>query len=227
MTLSHMSKRKLVSSAGLVALMSLAACGGDGATQPGDALSADEVQSMASALRALIGISLFTDDARVAPPAHFNARSVLSDAEPVKGSRACPEGGRLAVNGTFSPDDNGHIVFTLSDTLVDCGIKGNNSNVWTFTTQPTLEISIVEGFESDSTDASKLTARQTDVGRVKYATGSLSGTCSVDMVIENETSFHTPTADSVTVSLHTEGTLCGRSVAGDTSITTFVPPPPP
>jgi hypothetical protein len=221
-----MSKSRLLSSATLVAMMFLAACGGDGATQPGDMLSADQVQSMASALTALIGTSLFARNPSAASPAHFNARDMMSAAEPVTGSSACPEGGRLGVNGTFSPDDSGHILFALSDTLVDCGIRDNKSNVWTFTSQPTLEISIVEGFDGDSTDVQQFTVRQTDVGRVKYATGSLSGVCSMDVAIQSVYSFHTPTADSTTLSLHTAGSLCGRSLARDTSIKMAVPSPP-
>jgi hypothetical protein len=221
-----MSIRTLRSSACLAAMMFLAACGSDGATPPGNTLSAEQVQSMSSALTSLIGLSLFSQEASVAMPAHLDARRVLSQTEPVHGAGACPEGGRLAVNGTFAPDDSGHIVFALSDTLVECGIKDNKSNVWTFTTQPTLEISIVEGFASDTTGGPELTARQTDVGRVKYTTGSLSGTCSMDVLIQTEYFFHTPTADSSTVSLHTEGTLCERSVARDTSITMPMASPP-
>ena len=60
---------------------------------------------------------------------------------PIAGSGACPEGGHIGLNGTFSTDTSG-AVFALTDTLVACGIKDNHSNVWTFTSKPTLSVTI-------------------------------------------------------------------------------------
>ena len=225
MTLTSTSKGRLLSFAALVAMMFLAACGGDGTTQPEDSLSADQVKSMAGALTSLIALSLFARDANVTAPVHFNARSMLAETQPFTASGACPEGGRIGIQGAFSPDGSGGLLFTLSDTLVDCGIKDNKSTVWIFTSQPTLEISILEEF-GDSTEVPQLTVQQTDVGRVRYSSGSLSGACSMNLVFHSEYSFRTPTADSTTISLHTTGTLCGRAQARDTSITIAVPSPP-
>ena len=206
-------------------MLFVVACGGDKVTPPGDSLSADQVQSMAGALRSLIALSLFPEEARLAPPANVRGRT-MSLSNPITGSRACPMGGYLGVDGSFSPDDSGHIVFALSDTLVGCAIKDNELNVWTFDTEPTLEISAVEGFENDSANVSRLTIRETDVGRLSFVTGTLSGSCSMDVVIQSEFSSHSPTADSNTVAVHTTGSLCGRSLASDTSITTAAPTPP-
>ncbi|HEV7705148.1 MAG TPA: hypothetical protein VGO46_12690 [Gemmatimonadaceae bacterium] len=205
--------------------MTIAACGGDGTTQPVGTLSADQVQSMTGALRRLLALSLFPEEAAVVPPAHLNARRMMSISTPIKGSRACPEGGHVGVDGSFSANDDGQIVFSLSDTLVECGIADDKSNVWIFTTKPTLETTVVETADGDSTEAPTLTISETDVGRLKYATGSLSGTCSMNATITSEFLLHTPTADSNTVSVHTTGTLCGRTLASDTSITTAAPPP--
>ena len=181
---------------------------------------------MATVLRRLVALSLFTEDASVASTAQVRARSMMSAGNPITGSRACPAGGYFGVDGSFSPDDDGRIVFAISDTLVDCAIGDSNSNVWTLTTQPTLEISIVEGFDGDSTDASRLIVQETDTGRLNYGTGSLSGSCSMNVEILSEFASHTPTADSNTVTVHTTGTLCGRSLANDTSYTTAAPTPP-
>lgn len=217
--------RKWKSCAAAVAVVAIVACGGDGTTQPGDELSADQVQSMTGALRRLLALSLFPEDAAVAPPAHLDARRMMSIATPITGARACPEGGHVGVDGSFSANDNGQIVFALRDTLVECGIADDKSNVWIFTTKPTLEISVVESTDGGSTEAPALTISETDVGRVKYSTGSMSGTCSLNAMITSEYLLHTPTADSNTVSVHTTGTLCGRTLASDTSITTAAPPP--
>jgi hypothetical protein len=88
-----------------------------------------------------------------------------------------------------------------------------------------LEVSIIQSYNGDSTGFAQLNFKQTDVGRLQYSSGSLSGSCAVDIVVENQFAFQTPTADSATISLHTTGTLCERSVERDTSITIFVPVP--
>jgi hypothetical protein len=226
-----MTRRLRVSCAALAITTLLAACGGD-TTQPGDKLSAQQVQTMASALSALLAISTIAQDPSVVPPAHVSARTVSAETFPITGSRTCPEGGHIGVDGTFTlGDGGGSSLYTISDTLVDCGIRGNDSNVWTFTTQPTLEVSIVQGYNGDSTEIgdstgfAQLNFRQTDVGRLNYTSESLSGSCAVDLVVENKFTFLTPTADSATISLHTTGTLCERSVERDTSVTIFVPAP--
>jgi hypothetical protein len=208
-----------------IVIVMLAACGGDGATQPGDELSADQVQSMARSLRTLFALSIVTEDARIAPSARLATLGTLGP-QPINGTRACPQGGYIGVDGTFGGNDSGDIVFAISDTLVACGIKDKEQNVWTFTTKPTLELSIIEAFEGDSTDVPILTVRESDVGRVNFSVGSTSGTCSMNVAVQTKFLSHSPTADSMTTTLHTTGTLCGRSIASDTSLTIFAPPLP-
>jgi hypothetical protein len=222
-----MSQRKLVSTAALIAIAFIAACS-DSTTQPGGDLSTEQVQSMTGALSFLFGVSLGHPEASLTSPAHFDARRVLADALPIRGSTSCPEGGRVGVNGTFSIDTAGDVIFALTDTLVDCGIKDNHSNVWTFTSKPTVAVSIevLTNFHGDSIDLAHSTTVQTDVGTVQYSTGSLSGTCPLDVSITNDVARGTPTADSATFSISTVGTVCGHSVTGDTSFTTFSPPQP-
>jgi hypothetical protein len=140
----------------------------------------------------------------------------------------CPEGGHVGVNGTLSNDSAEEVIFALSDTLVACAIKDNHSNVWTFTSKPTLAVTIHEltNIHGDSIDLSHSTIVQNDVGTVRYSTGALSGTCSMDVSITYDMTRGTPTADSATFSLATVGTVCGRSVARDTSVTAYAPPLP-
>jgi hypothetical protein len=209
-----------------IILIAIAACGGDGSTQPDSTLSADQVRSMSTSLRRLLALSLLPAEASVALPVHADARRVMSLSTPIQGAHACPEGGHLGVHGSLSANDAGQIVFALSDTLTDCGIVDDSSIVWTFTTQPTIESSIVESVPSDSTEQPALTIQENDAGQVKFATGSLTGTCSIDVTVETQFFFHTPTADSNTVTTHTSGSLCDRALASDTSVTTAAPAPP-
>jgi len=221
-----MTQRKWISCAAIVAIALTAACS-DSTTQPGDNLTTEQLQSMSTALTFLLGVSLGHPEASVASPAHFEARRVMAESVPIGGSTACPQGGRVGVNGTFSIDTAG-ATFALTDTLVACAIKDDHSNVWTFTSQPTLAVTIDEiaNGGADSLDVSHFTTTQTDVGTVRYSTGDLSGTCLLDVSIEHDVAFGTPTADSSTLSLHTTGTVCGRAVTRDTSYTVFVPPAP-
>lgn len=222
-----MSRRKCVSTVALVAIALIAACSGDSTTQPGGDLSTEQLQSMTTVLSFLLGLSLGTSQSTLSTPTRLDARSLTASVHPITGSLACPEGGRVGVTGTLSSDSAGDAIFALTDTLVDCGIKDNHSNVWTFTSKPTMAVNITEltNIHGDSIDISHFTNRQTDVGAVRYSTGAQSGRCSVDVSIERHISLRTPTADSATLSLHTTGTVCGHAVRRDTSVTTYSPPP--
>lgn len=222
-----MSRRHLVSTAALVALAFIAACS-DSTTQPGGDLSAEQIQSMNGALSILFGVTFGHPEARRILPRPFEARRVLADAQPISGSTACPEGGRIAVVGTFTIDTTGDGIFALTDTLADCGIKDNHSNVWTFTSKPTVAVTIEDftNIHGDSIDLAHSTNMQTAVGTVQYSTGSLSGTCPLDVSIINDVTRGAPTADSSTLTIATVGTVCGHSVTGDTSFTKFSPPLP-
>jgi hypothetical protein len=222
-----MLQRKLVSTTVLIAIAFIAACS-DSATQPGGDLSTEQVQSMTSALSFLLGVSLGNPAASLTSPAHFDAPRVAGVPLPVSGSTSCPEGGRVGVNGTFSTDSAGDDIFGLTDTLVECGIKDNHSNVWTFTSKPTVAVTIetLTNVHGDSIDLAHSTIIQTDVGTVQYSTGSLSGICPLDISIRYDLARGTPTADSATFSLSTTGTVCGHSETRDTSSTVSYPPPP-
>lgn len=222
-----MSQRKLVSTGALVAIAFIAACS-DSTTQPGGDLSADQIQSMTGALSTLFGVTLGHPEAIRILPGPFDARRVLADPQPISGSTSCPEGGRIAVIGTFTIDTTGDGIFALTDTLVDCGIKDNHSNVWTFTSKPTAAVTIEDftNIHGDSIDLAHSSTMQTAVGTVQYSTGSQSGTCPLDVSIRDDVTRGAPTADSSTLTVTTVGTVCGHSVTGDTSFTKFSPPLP-
>jgi hypothetical protein len=212
--------RKIISCVSLVAVALVAACS-DSTTQPGSALTTDQVQSMTTALSFLLGVSLGQPQASLGAPSHLNARRVVADQLPLGGSVACPEGGHVGVTGTFSNDTAGNGTFALTDTLLACAIKDNHSNTWTFTSKPTLAVTLEEltNIHGDSIDLDHVTLIQTDVGVVSYSTGAMSGNCPLNVSIRYGAAFHTPTADSATFSLSTAGTVCGMSVTRDTSYT--------
>jgi len=222
-----MSRRKLVSTGALVAIALIAACS-DSTTQPGGDLSTDQIQSMTGALTILFGVTLGHPEAGLISPGPFEARRVLADAQPISGSTSCPEGGRIAVIGTFTIDTTGDGIFALTDTLADCGIKDNHSNVWAFTSKPTVAVTIEDftNIHGDSIDLAHSSTMQTAVGTVHYSTGPLSGTCPLNVSIRDDVTRGTPTADSSTLTVTTVGTVCGHSVTGDTSFTKFSPPLP-
>jgi hypothetical protein len=221
-----MSQRKFLSSMTLIAIVFFAACS-DSGTGPGTDLTTDQLQSMTSAMSFLLGISLGHPEAMRGSPTNFDARRVTADALPVTGSTPCPEGGHVGVNGTFNIDTTGNSIFALTDTLVACAIKDNHSNVWTFTSKPTVAVTIGEptNIHGDSIDLSHSSLTQSDVGTVHYSSGSLSGTCPVNISIEFDEDRGVPTADSATFSLHTQGSVCGHAVTRDTSSTVGYTPP--
>lgn len=204
-----MSQSKLVSTGALVAIAFIAACS-DSTTQPGGDLTTDQIQSMTGALSVLFGVTLGHEEARRNLPAPFETRRVLADPQPISGSTSCPEGGRIAVIGTFTIDTTGDGIF------------------WTFTSKPTAAVTIEDftNIHGDSIDLVHSSTMQTAVGTVQYSTGSLSGTCPLDVSIRNDVTRGAPTADSSTLTVSTVGTVCGHSVTGDTSFTKFSPPLP-
>jgi hypothetical protein len=221
-----MTERKWISCATIVAIALTAACS-DSTTQPGDNLSTEQIQSMTAALSFLFGVSLGAPEARRTSASHFDARRAMAEVLPIGGSAACPQGGHVGVDGTFSVDTGGNSIYALTDTLVDCAIKDNHSNVWTFSSQPTVAVTIdaLSNIHGDSIDLVHSTLIQTDVGTVRYSTGNSSGTCPLDVSIRFDVTRGAPTADSATISLSTVGTVCGHAVTRDTSTTIPYTPP--
>jgi hypothetical protein len=216
---------KRISLVAVAGVVILASCGGDATTQPGG-LSQEQLASMTSALSFLLGTPAATPEARRGTLSASRARNTSAVQVPIAGSGACPEGGHIGLSGTFSADTAGS-TFALTDTLVACGVKDNHSNVWTFTSKPTLSVSIVlpTQIHGDSIDVAHSTILQFDVGSVGYSTGAVSGTCAVDLGTRFEVDRGSPTADSTTSSLATTGSLCGQSVMLDTTLTTYTPQP--
>jgi len=202
-----------MSCATIVAVALLAAC--SDSTRPGTDLTTEQVQSMASALGTLLGTSLGQPQATLTSPRHFEARWVTDLQNAYSQERTCPEQGRLGISGTGSTDSLGGLHLLTTDTLADCGIKDSHGDVWRFTSQPVLTTTL----DLTSTDVADFDIAHTDVGSVTYSTGALSGTCSIDVAIASHTTIGSPTADSATTSIHTDGTVCGRTVSRDTVIT--------
>ena len=221
-----MVPRKWVSFAVAAGVVILASCGGDATTQPGS-LSQEQLESMATALSFLLGTPSAQPEAGLGSLSPVEARRVMASVVPIAGSGACPEGGHIGLNGTFSTDTSGGAVFALTDTLVACGIKDNQSNVWTFTSKPTLSVTIdlPTNIHGDSIDVSHSSLLQFDAGSVGYSMGAVSGTCAVDLGTRYDLVRGSPTADSTTASLSTTGTLCGHSVMRDTTMTIYTPQP--
>ena len=220
-----MLRRQRISLVAAAGVVILASCGGDATTQPGS-LSQERLESMTSALSFLLGTPAATPQASRGSLAASEARYTSAIQVPIAGSGACPEGGHIGLSGTFSADTTGS-TFALTDTLVACGIKDDQSNVWTFTSKPTLAVTIVlpTNIHGDSIDVARSTVLQFDVGSVGYSTGAVSGTCAVDLGTRLEMVRGSPTADSTTSSLSTTGTLCGHSVMFDTTMTSYTPQP--
>ena len=223
-----MSFGKSATCAVLIIAALTTSCSGDSTTQPGASLTTEQVQSMTGALSFLFGISLGQPNGNLTLSRRVGARQLTALALPISGSPACPEGGHVGSNGTFSIDSAGNAVFAMTDTLVDCAIKDNHSNIWTFNSMPTVAVTFEEltNIHGDSIDIRHSTSIQSDVGSVHYATGTLSGTCPLDVSIRYDLARGTPTADSATFSLSTAGTVCGHTIARDTSIAIPYTPPP-
>jgi hypothetical protein len=225
-----MSLRKLATCALLVISAALTtSCGSDSTTQPGDNLTTEQLQSMTTALSFLFGISLGSPHGKLTLSRHVAASQPTTAVElPITGSTPCPQGGHVGSNGTFSIDSVGNALFALTDTLVDCAIKDNHSNLWTFSSMPTVAVTIEEltNIHGDSIDIAHSTSIQSEVGTVQYVSGTLSGTCPLDVSITYDLARGTPTADSATFLLSTSGTVCGHTVTRDTSLVTPYTPPP-
>ncbi|HEY2895958.1 MAG TPA: hypothetical protein VGJ12_02390 [Gemmatimonadaceae bacterium] len=222
-----MSFGKSTTCAVLIMAALTTSCGGDSTTQPGENLTTEQVQSMTGALSLLFGISLGNPQGKLTLSRHVAASQLTALTLPISGSPACPEGGHVGSNGTFSIDSAGNALFAVIDTLLDCAIKDNHSNLWTFNSIPTVAVTFEEltNIHGDSIDIANSTSIQTEVGTVHYATGTLSGTCPLDVSITYDVVRGTPTADSATFSVSTAGTVCGHTVTRDTSFVTPYTPP--
>jgi hypothetical protein len=222
-----MSQRKWMSCAAAVAVMAIASCGGDTITQPGsENLSTEQVQSMATALSSILIVAHEPSGASFTSPGHVLANRAMATSLPITGSLLC-SGGHVGTNGTFSIDTSGNTIFALTDTLVACGVYDNHGNFWTFTTKPTLAVTmeVPTNIHGDSIDLAHSTLIQSVVGTVGYTTADLSGTCSVNVIVRLDVTRDTPAADSATVSLSTAGTVCGRLMTRYTTTTTYPTPP--
>lgn len=203
------------------AVLLVGACS-DSSTQPRTGLTATQLQSMTKSLTYLLSVGMGTITASVKTPPTLDARRVAAIELPFGGPAACPEGGRVGVNGIFTSDSAGNGIFILTDTLVDCAVKDDHSNIWTFTSEPSIAATITElsNIHGDTIDLSNSTLLETESGSVHYSTGSLSGTCPIQLSSRIEVAKGVPTADSATLSLSTAGTICGHTVTLDTTSTT-------
>lgn len=209
-----MSWRKWKVCVSASAVVLLAACG-DSSTQPGRDLTTAQLQSMTSALGTLLGTSLGQPQASRTSLPHLQARWVADFQSTYSSERTCPEQGHLGIVGTSTLDSLGALHIATTDTLVDCGIKDSHGDVWRFTSDPVLITTLdVVPFDLTAVEIS-----QSDAGRVAYTSGPLTGSCSIDVAITSHLAPHSPTPDSVTTSIHTEGMVCGHSVSRDTVIT--------
>ena len=220
-----MTLNKSILGAALGAVFLATACS-DSTTQPGTSLTTTQLQSMTESLTYLLSIGMGAITASVKAPSTLNARRVMAIELPFGGRTACPEGGRVGVNGIFTSDSAGNGIFILTDTLVDCAVKDDHSNIWTFTSRPSVAATITElsNVHGDTIDLSNATLLQTDSGTVQYSTGSLSGTCPVQFSSRIEVSKGAPTPDSAVLSLSTAGTICGHTFTRDTTTTTGFTP---
>lgn len=205
----------------VVAVTLLAACGGD-STGPGNSLTSEQAAQMSYALGSVLGASFVPSESVAASRTHFDARSPVGDQASYYVARACPQAGRIAVSGTLN-DVSGNFHLVTTDTLDACATKDSQGDVWAFTTKPAFTSTLdVSGFGE-----STITTVETEAGRVRFSSGELSGTCSINLALNTQLAIGSPTADSATMTLHSSGTLCGRSVATDAVITVpwtqFVP----
>jgi hypothetical protein len=209
-----MSSRRWKSFASAAAIALLAGCS-DSSTQPEADLTTAQLHSMVSALGTLLGTSLGIPEPSASSLSQLNARMDYESA--YSRERTCPEEGRLGVGGNGSVDSLGALHLVTTDTLADCGIKNSQGEVWRFTTKPVIATSLEVGISN----LPNVEIAQTDVGRVHFSSGSLSGTCSIDVSIGAHMAIGSPTPDSATTSIHSEGTVCGHSVSEDTVITSL------
>lgn len=196
-----MLTRRVVSALSFCALAALAAmtaCGGDnkGVTQPGSLSSAD-FTSMTDALTAIIGTSTDASSqtqASVAQGAHpadvnFNV------------SGSCPVGGTIAFVGIVSASSSASH-FAVTANLRDCAARGNDGELWTFsTTQPiTITVDVAAGSQSTL-------ATGAEVGTIGWTNGTHSGTCAIDV-----TSSTLYTSSNKTYDILLNGVVCGSPV---------------
>jgi hypothetical protein len=210
------------SCATLVAITLLAACGGDSTTRPGDTLTPEQAAQMSYALGTVLGTSFVPSQSLAASRMHVDGGAPMRDQFSYSVERECSQGGRVAVAGTLSTA-SGNFHMVTNDTLDACATKDANGDVWTFTTQPTLtSILDISGYGE-----STITTVETDDGKIRFSSGTLAGTCSIALSLNTQLAIGTPTADSATMTLHSAGSVCGRSVTSDAVVTVpwtqFVP----
>lgn len=121
----------------------------------------------------------------------------------------CPKGGSVQGGFTFTGIDKpviGRITFA------SCAVADSAGEVWTFTSQPVLTLT-VDQVGTDSTYA----AVTTMTGDLRVESRSARGTCTIDAREEVRYRFVTPTTSYI----HQTGHVCGQVID-----TTFIAPIP-
>lgn len=211
-----MTTRKFFSpSIAVVSLLFASACGGDskGTTGPGDgALTQAQFASMSSTLTAVV-IGAYDygilNASQVPAPAQVALRAVAAPHGAWKEGFACPLGGRVEIAGGYTIDSVFYYDYALTDTLSDCAARGDDGTEWQFNSLPVINTRILVHAEF----ADSITESRSDSGTIRYSSGSLTGSCYVNLA----TVAHGGTS-STSVFIRAIGTVCGRAVNDDTSI---------
>ncbi|MEP7087194.1 MAG: hypothetical protein ABI884_07655 [Gemmatimonadota bacterium] len=207
-----MIRRRII----VFAIALVAACGGDSSDitpPPSGQLSQSQVASLSTALTALLEYSYESPSILFSLRSPTGARHATDDRRPYSGGIVCPEGGRTGVTGTVVESPSGQFIEVL-DTLLDCGMRDGDGAVWRFTSDSavtsTIGIVVIDSIDFETT--------QSDIGRIRYTNGILTGSCAIDISIADHLTLATAITRAQTLSIRTNGTICGRTVSSDTLI---------
>jgi len=197
-----MWSKRMLSSIALCSVAALAACGGDskGVTQPSPLSSAD-FTSMTDALAAILGTS--TGGSAQGATAS-ESRSGAADVH-VSVDAQCPVGGTISFVGIVSASSSSSTSashYAVTADFRDCAARGDNGEVWTFNTSPSIALVLDVTRSSEST-----LADGSESGTVTWSNGTRTGSCTIDV-----TSSALYTMSNRSYDILVSGTVCGTPV---------------
>lgn len=188
--------------------LGVSACGGDDPTGPvGDALSQAEAEIMMEALAEAGGLVVGGFGGQAAP-----ARAPFGPVT-VDETMSCPDGGTIAVSGSFSGESNddgtGTVEYDFTQIHQGCRATADaDGSVWTFDGDPEVTVDMLMAVTETSFDLDG-----TQSGAVSWANGDRSGTCQIDV-----TYAFSGSESGQTFSGSVSGTVCGHQVSESVSV---------
>ena len=192
----------------LVAAMAFSLACSD-STAPNIELTEDQVNDMMDAFSAIGS----TPDAASASNASNMAALIINQTVTVD----CPNGGTMTDAGIINANEQTNVItFSSTQTFTACKATSTSGRLWTFDSNPNLT-STFTMTSNEETGAFSMTGSQT--GGLRVASDLGSGACEFDVSYTMNITPVPGTEGEFTVTGSVSGTVCGRSIEVDLSVT--------